>query len=512
MGVVRLGGGQAGYGDSPEPIADQLDAGIDYLVCDALAESTLAVLQKDRQRNEAFGYARDLARYVRVALPSIQDGATKFITNAGGLNPIAAGREVVRALHEAGAGGLKVATVVGDDVRPLGAGLGLPEDVIFANAYLGARPIVEALRRGAQIVVTGRVADASLFLAPLIFERGWAWDDWDRLAAGITVGHLLECSAQVSGLVYSGPWWEDPDPQRPGYPIAEVAADGSAVITKPEKADGTVNFDTVREQLLYEVHDPTAYLNPDGTGDFTSVCVDDLGDNRVRVSGMTGGPPPSTYKALYCRPAGWAGDATHVFSWPDAEAKAKAVNAAFKGRVAASGLEVQEWCEEYFGAGAFHGDAAREDLARAREAGWEPPEVVTRMAWRCKDEATVRAVGAIRGGQSMAMAWPFGRPKKRKPTQLVVAPDFRRPIGRRCTGAGDRRRCLRTSPGRWPGWWSWISARSTTLRMPPCSWRWPGRMSSRSRVTPESPFGPGAPCQEPAPTCRTGCSTATSGG
>ena len=171
--------------------------------------------------------------------------------------------------------GLTVATVVGDDVRPLADELSLPDDTLFANVYLGARPIVEALAGGADIIVTGRVADASLFVAPLVHEHGWAWDDWDRLSAGVAVGHLLECSGSVAGGNYSGTWWENPDPLRIGFPIGEVD-DGRHAPSSPsrEAAGGMVTFDTVREQLLYEVHDPAAYLNPDATADFTSLTLD----------------------------------------------------------------------------------------------------------------------------------------------------------------------------------------------------------------------------------------------
>ncbi|HZI39501.1 MAG TPA: acyclic terpene utilization AtuA family protein, partial [Acidimicrobiia bacterium] len=176
--MIRLGGGQGFYGDGIDPVADLLAAGVDYLVCEALAELTLAILQKDRQRDEALGYTRDLPLYVGAALPAILDGRTRFITNAGGINPIAAGRAVSGLLRQHGVTGVKVATVVGDDVRPRAAELGLPDDALFANAYLGAQPIVDALRQGAQIVITGRVADASLFLAPLAFEHGWRADDW----------------------------------------------------------------------------------------------------------------------------------------------------------------------------------------------------------------------------------------------------------------------------------------------------------------------------------------------
>ena len=322
--TVRLGGGQGFYGDGVAPVADLLEAGVDYLVCEALAELTLAILQKDRQRDESLGFTRDLPLYLQAALPFVLDGRTRFITNAGGINPIAAGRAVKATASALGVSGLKVATIVGDDVRPRASALGLPDDALFANAYLGARPIVDALDAGAQVVITGRVADAALFLAPLVHELGWRWDDWDRLAAGVVVGHLLECSGQVTGGNYSGAWWENPAPTRIAFPIAEVEDDGTAVITKPSMAGGMVTFDTVREQLLYEVHDPARYLSPDVVADFTSLTLHDLGDDRVRVTGTRGAPAPDTYKGLVCTPAGWAGEARLAYSWPDAEAKARA--------------------------------------------------------------------------------------------------------------------------------------------------------------------------------------------
>ena len=422
MTTIRIGGGQGFYGDGVDPVADLLDTGVDYLVCEALAELTLAILQKDRQRDERLGYTRDLPQYIRAALPFVVDGRTKFVTNAGGINPVAAGRAVIDTLKAAGVGGITVATVVGDDVRPLADELELPDDALFASVYLGARPIVDALAQGAQIVVTGRVADASLFLAPLVHEHGWAWDDWDRLAAGVVVGHLLECSGQVSGGNYSGPWWENPDPQRIGFPLALCEPDGSAVITKPPAAGGMITFDTVREQLLYEVHDPTRYLNPDVTADFTSPTFDDLGDDRVRVSGTRGTPAPSTYKGLVCTPAGWAGETTFAYSWPDAEAKARAAVAWLRTRAERTGLPVEEWCEEYFGAGMYHGPAFAHDKADAEAGGWEPPEVLGRLAWRTADPESAAAVG--RGAGVLGLSGPpmisgFGRARGGKPTQLL---------------------------------------------------------------------------------------------
>jgi hypothetical protein len=270
-------------------------------------------------------------------------------------------------------------------------------------------------------VVTGRVADASLFLAPLVYEFGWGWDDWDRLAAGVVVGHLLECSGQVTGGNYSGAWWENPDPLRVAFPIAEVDEAGVAVITKPPRTGGMVTFDTVREQLLYEVHDPARYLNPDVTADFTSLALTDLGDDRVRVSGTRGGPPPETYKGLVCTPAGWAGEARFAYPWPDAEAKARAALAFIRGRAERAGVAVDEWLEEYFGVNAFGGPTV--DL----DENCEPSEVIGRLAWRTADRDVAAAVG--RGAGVLGLSGPptisgTGRTRDGGPTQLLAVTPF----------------------------------------------------------------------------------------
>jgi hypothetical protein len=418
---VRIGGGQGFYGDGHAGVGPLLATGVDYLVCEALAELTLAILAKDRQRDESLGYTRDLPAYVATALPWIVDGRTRFITNAGGINPLAASRAVVDGLRAAGADGVKVATVVGDDLRPSADALDLPDETIFAAAYLGARPIVEALDAGADIVVTGRVADASLFLAPLVHEFGWSWDDWDRLAAGVTVGHLLECSAQVTGGNYSGAWWEHGDFSQPGFPIAECEASGDAVITKPAGTGGVVSFDTVREQLLYEVHDPAAYLNPDVTADFTSVQLEDLGDDRVRVRDVRGTAAPATYKGLVCTPAGYSGEARLAYPWPDAEAKARAGARFMAARARQLGIEVLEWHEEYFGLDAFGGPTV--PVEELYEGDREPSEVMARVVWRCaqkRDAASLtREMGQL-GLGGPPMITPFGRTRDTGPTQLLA--------------------------------------------------------------------------------------------
>jgi hypothetical protein len=401
---VRVAGGQGFYGDTPAALDSLLAEGIDYLCLEALAELTLAILQKDRQRDETRGYTRDLPGYLARALPFVADGRTKVITNAGGINPPAAARVAIETAKQLGLSGLKIATVLGDDVlgrldilhragQPfthLDTGEAfstMSSEPLFASAYLGARGIVDALEQGADIVITGRVADASLFLAPCVFEHGWSWDDWDRLAGGIVVGHLLECSGQSIGGNYTGDWWALPDPWELPYPIADVAADASAVISKPAGAGGRVSTDTLRHQLLYEVGDPARYLAPDVVADFTSARFEDLPNDRVRVSGVRGVPATDTYKLLLAHHAGWSGEARVAFSWPDAYEKAKATAAIFVKRVVAAGHEVDEWCIEYWGVDALGGVTVPD------APGCEPPECVLRVAWRCAEQRTAGLIG-----------------------------------------------------------------------------------------------------------------------
>ena len=387
---LRIAGGQGFYGDATGPLADVLDEQPDVVVLEALAELTLAILTKDRQRNETLGWTRDLPLYLMTLLPAVLDRGLKVITNAGGINPVAAATMVGEAARRMGLGGLTLGTVVGDDVRArpelLPEGFPDPEELLFANAYLGARPVVEALERGADVVITGRVADAALFLAPQVHHHGWAWDDWDRLAAGTVVGHLLECSGQMTGGNHAGRWWEVPDPWRFGFPIADVAEDGSAVVTKPRGAGGRVDFDTVRQQLLYEVHDPSSYLTPDVVLDMTTVQLADLGDDRVEVTGATGRPATGRYKVVAAIGGGYAADMSIALGWPDAPAKGRALADLARKRVAEAGVAVEDWHIELFGVNALHGPAVPPAPAD------QPAEVVLRLAWRCADSDTCAAV------------------------------------------------------------------------------------------------------------------------
>src|SRR5579864_873698 len=361
---------------------------------DALAELTMAILQKDRMRNPEGGYARDLPGFMRRLLPAARERGIRLITNAGGMNPQGAGAAVRAVARDLGMPDVRVGVVTGDDITSrideltaagtamanMDTGASLAEvrsRIVFAVAYLGAAPIVDALRRGADVVVTGRVADASLFVAPMVHELGWRFDDWDRLAAGVVLGHLMECSGQSTGGNFSGDWWNVPDLDRIGYPVCEMREDGTALLTKPAGSGGRVSVDTVKEQLLYEVLDPRAYMNPDVVADFTTVQLRDAGPDTVEMSGVRGRPRPETLKVIAGYLDGWMGTAMIGYSWPDAERKARRAGELIQRLAARAGLEPLETVTEVVGVDSLHGDAAPHPEAN---------EVVLRVAARFASE------------------------------------------------------------------------------------------------------------------------------
>jgi Acyclic terpene utilisation family protein AtuA len=403
MKSVRVGAGQGFYGDTPDGAVAVAERGeVSYICCDALAELTMAILQKDRLRDGSGGFARDLPAFMRALLPRAREQGIRIITNAGGMNPAGAARAVNDVAGELGINGLRIATITGDDITgrideltargidlrnmDTGADLATIRDrIVFAVAYLGARPIVEALERGADVVVTGRVADASLFVAPMVHELGWSWDDWDRLAAGVVLGHLMECSGQATGGNFSGDWWNIADLDRIGYPVCEVSEDGSALLTKPAQTGGRVSVETVSEQLLYEVLDPRRYLNPDVVADFTSVRLEQVGAETVSVSGVGGSARPGDLKAIIGHLDGWLGAATIGYSWPHALAKARHAAMLIDRLAERAGVVPVEQIVEYIGVDSLHGDAS--DMLAAAEAN----EVVLRVAGRFASEADARA-------------------------------------------------------------------------------------------------------------------------
>ena len=368
MKTVRVGAGLGFYGDSWRPVRASIErGGVQYIASDHLSELTLAILQKDRQKDPSAGYARDAVPMLAELWPLAAKHGVKFVLNAGGLNPQGAREAIARMFRDKG-WKAKIATVTGDSVLERidelrGAGEALAhmdsggdissvrERMLFANAYLGAQPIAEALAKGADIVLTGRAADAALTLGPLAHEFGWKWDDWERMAAGLTLGHLLECSGQGSGGNFgsSGEWAKIPDYAHLGYPIAEVSEDGSAVFTKPPGTGGRVSFDTIRQQLLYEVHNPHAYYSPDVVLDMGGIKFDDQGGDRVRITGAAGAARPQTLKVVAGYQDGWMGTGMIGFAWPEAYAKCEKSAQIIGTLVKERGWVVEDTNIEYIG-------------------------------------------------------------------------------------------------------------------------------------------------------------------
>ncbi|HEU5229763.1 MAG TPA: acyclic terpene utilization AtuA family protein [Ktedonobacteraceae bacterium] len=406
MKSVRIAGGLGFYGDSWQPIKASIERGnVRYVASDHLAELTLAILQKDRLRDPNLGYTRDLVPMLADLLPLALPRGVKFILNAGGLNPMAARETLLAALKKFGVK-LKVGVVLGDSVlerldelQAMGVSLAhmdtgediatVRERLLFASAYLGARPLVEALDAGADIVLTGRVADAALFLAPMMHEFRWQWDDWDKLAQGIVVGHLMECSGQATGGNFGGDWRSIPDLAHIGYPIAEVYENGDAIISKAPGTGGCVNFDTLREQLFYEVHDPAHYLTPDVDVDMTTLHMEEIGPDQVRVSGATGRPAPATLKIVAGYEDGYMGQAMLGYAWPDALAKAQLAAEIVQQQMKEQGLRTEETLVEFIGYNSIHGPLA--DPAYAENLN----EVYLRIAVRCKDKREAARLGRL---------------------------------------------------------------------------------------------------------------------
>ncbi|MFZ5631436.1 MAG: acyclic terpene utilization AtuA family protein [Bacillota bacterium] len=385
MKSVRIGAGQGFWGDSPFPALDVVQSGnVKYLACDALAELTLAILQKARQKDPAKGYVEDM--FFSLLLQPCHSRGVKILTNAGGINPAGAGQMVYDLARRMGLKGLRIAVITGDDIlsrigelREMGVDLSdmesggdisaIEDRILFANAYLGAKPMVEALEMGADVIIAGRTSDPAQFLAPMAYEFGWRWDDWDRLAAGILLGHLMECSAQSTGGNFSGDWWDIPGMERIGYPVAEVYENGDAVLTKPEGTGGRVDLGTVKEQMLYEVHDPAAYVTPDVVADFTSPCLEVDGPDRVRITGMKGKPRPETLKVSIGYSDGWLGEAMIRYSWPHAMKKARKADEILRKQFSALGLQFDEILTEYIGYNSLSGPLARGDGEDLNEVG-----------------------------------------------------------------------------------------------------------------------------------------------
>jgi hypothetical protein len=369
MKRVRVGNGCGFWGDNIDAPVLLAEAGrLDYLTLEYLAELTMSILAHQKQRDPQAGYATDFLDVLERLGPILKaQPGLKVITNAGGMNPAACAARARELLDKAGLKERGIGVVSGDDLMPridalladgqlltnLDTGEPLSSvrpRLVSANAYLGARPIVEALRQGASIVITGRVADASLTLAPAVHELGWRWDDWDRLCAGTVAGHLIECGAQATGGLWVN-WQEAPDLANVGYPIAEIEEGGTLRLTKPEGTGGAVNIETVSEQLLYEVGDPAAYLTPDVVADFTTVSLREVGRDVVQIEGARGKPATDTYKVSCAYRDGWTASGTLLICGQDAEAKAWRCGEMVLDRLHRAGVEPQHSNVEVLGAG-----------------------------------------------------------------------------------------------------------------------------------------------------------------
>jgi len=377
MKTIRVAAGQGFWGDLLSAPVDQVRRGpIDFLMLDYLAEVTMSIMQKQRARDAAQGYARDFLPLMAEILPDCAQRNIRVVANAGGVNPRACAERVLEEARRKGlAGRVRVGVVTGDDLldrlpdlierghalRNMDDGRPLTDvlpAVQSANAYIGARPIVTALERNATVVITGRSTDTALTYAPMIWAFGWKPDDWDRLAAGVVAGHINECGAQCTGGNSLIGWPDVPSLETVGFPIIEAGEDGSFIVTKHQGTGGRVTRPIVTEQVLYELGNPTEYITPDVIADFTTIRMDDAGPDRVRVHGVRGRPNTEKLKVSISYHAGYKAVGTLVYAWPDAVAKAQEADRVLRARLDRMGLRFDEIRTEFVGWNAAHGHLA----------------------------------------------------------------------------------------------------------------------------------------------------------
>jgi hypothetical protein len=425
---IRIASGQGFWGDLPiAPINQVKNGPIDYLMMDYLAEVTMSIMQKQKLRNPDFGYARDFVDVIREILPEIAAGKVKVLSNAGGVNPVACKDAIMQIAREAGFSNLKIAVVDGDNILddldslienghelrnmdnddPVTT---VKENLLSANVYLGAEPMVEALKQGAQIVITGRVTDTGLCLAPMVHEFGWSFEDADKMSAGTVAGHILECGAQSSGGNFTD-WESVPDMEHIGFPIVEAFPDGTFVVTKHEGTGGLVHSKTVKEQLLYEIGDPASYITPDCVADFTSIQLEDVGKNRVRVFGITGFGKTPFYKVSASYLSGFKLTTSLTYAWPDALKKAVRAGEILKTRAEDLGLKFDNFHCEYVG---FNG-CSEKPVGSDFDAD-SPDEVQLRVSLSGPDRKDLDRFGMeiaplILTGPSAVTGFAGGRPK-----------------------------------------------------------------------------------------------------
>jgi Acyclic terpene utilisation family protein AtuA len=400
MRTIRIGSGAGYSGDRIEPAVELAEKGdIQYLVFECLGERTVALAQQARMKYPDSGYDPLLEARMRAVLPICAAKGIKIVTNMGAANPEAAARKTAEIAKSLGLSSLEVAAVIGDDVLeackegdlPImefdGSVKQLGNRLLSANAYLGAEPIAEALSAGADIVVTGRASDPALFLAPMIHAFGWAMDDWNLLGQGTVAGHLLECAGQITGGYFADPGYKDvAGLARLGFPIGEVGEDGALVITKVAGSGGAVTAQTCKEQLLYEVHDPRQYIQPDVVADFSQVKVEEIAPDRVRVSGGRGNPRTATLKISVGYVDSYIGEGQISYAGPGALARGRLALEIVRERLELTGVAASEWRFDLIGVDALHGPQAS---AQANE----PYEVRVRVTGRTENLAEAVRIG-----------------------------------------------------------------------------------------------------------------------
>jgi hypothetical protein len=392
MRTIRIGSGAGYSGDRIEPAVELAEKGdIQYLVFECLGERTVALAQQARMKNPEGGYDPLLEERMRAVLAVCAAKGIKIVTNMGAANPEAAASKTAEIARSLGLSSLKIAAIVGDDVLDVCKNGNLPimefdgtikqlgNRLLSANAYLGAAPMADALGAGADIVITGRASDPALFLAPMIHAFGWAMDDWNLLGQGTVAGHLLECAGQITGGYFADPGYKNvPDLARLGFPIGEVGEDGSLVITKVKGSGGAVTARTCKEQLLYEVRDPAKYLQPDVVADFSQVTVEEIGADRVRVSGGRGTRRTDTLKVSVGYVDGYIGEGQISYAGPGALARGRLALEIVRERLKLTGVAASELRFELVGVDALHGPGI---AAHANE----PYEVRVRVTGRTEN-------------------------------------------------------------------------------------------------------------------------------
>src|SRR5215204_6107738 len=425
---IRIAAGQGFWGDLLDAPVRQVEGGpIDYLMLDYLAEVTMSIMQKQKARDPNAGYAKDFVPLMKRILPALVERNIRVTANAGGVNVRGCADAVLQVAHDLGfAGKVRIGIVTGDDIMDrldqfLTDGIALKnmdtgqpltsvrDRIQSANVYLGAWPMVEALSKGGQIVITGRATDTGLTLAPLIHEFGWSADDWNRLASGTIAGHIIECGAQASGGNCQYEWSSIPNLADVGFPIVEASPDGTFVVTKHERTGGWIIIPGIKEQLVYEMGDPHEYITPDCVADFTTIRLDYEGRDRVRVFGIEGRPATEFLKVSISYSAGFKAVGTLVYAWPDAYEKAQAADRILRRRLDRLGLQFEQVLTEFVGVNATHGPLAR-------QPGPDIPEVQLRVGVRGQDRSAVERftkeiAPLILTGPPAVTGFAGGRPK-----------------------------------------------------------------------------------------------------